>query len=253
MEGQEDAVFSTYSSGSTDHAAGHLPSLAAKRSRTRRRHRSAGHPGSANTASSSASSTEESAFTDDDQGMANCLILLAQGGRGGGGGGGATSDAGKLTTSGGRAPPGLFVYECKTCNKSFQSFQALGGHRASHKKLKMAAEAAAAAADVREHLRNISVMNSLLKRADAAGKLAGRVHECSICGSEFSSGQALGGHMRRHRPAVEVLPEELKKEKNVVLALDLNLPAPAEDDGSFTLPGKPLVFSPASALVDCHY
>ncbi|RZC93255.1 hypothetical protein C5167_030374 [Papaver somniferum] len=26
------------------------------------------------------------------------------------------------------------LYECKTCNKQFPSFQALGGHRASHKK-----------------------------------------------------------------------------------------------------------------------
>ncbi|KAK8514898.1 hypothetical protein V6N12_001064 [Hibiscus sabdariffa] len=26
------------------------------------------------------------------------------------------------------------VFECKTCNRRFASFQALGGHRASHKK-----------------------------------------------------------------------------------------------------------------------
>jgi hypothetical protein len=32
----------------------------------------------------------------------------------------------------GRAPERLFV--CKTCNRTFPSFQALGGHRASHKK-----------------------------------------------------------------------------------------------------------------------
>ncbi|KAF4373479.1 hypothetical protein F8388_025173 [Cannabis sativa] len=29
---------------------------------------------------------------------------------------------------------GGHVFECKTCNKRFSSFQALGGHRASHKK-----------------------------------------------------------------------------------------------------------------------
>jgi len=26
-----------------------------------------------------------------------------------------------------------------------------------------------------------------------------KVPECSVCGAKFSSGQALGGHMRRHR------------------------------------------------------
>ncbi|PRQ43346.1 putative transcription factor C2H2 family [Rosa chinensis] len=31
------------------------------------------------------------------------------------------------------------------------------------------------------------------------GKTKKKKHECSICGLEFSSGQALGGHMRRHR------------------------------------------------------
>ncbi|RZC77061.1 hypothetical protein C5167_001830 [Papaver somniferum] len=31
---------------------------------------------------------------------------------------------------------GFYVYECKTCNRCFPSFQALGGHRASHKKPK---------------------------------------------------------------------------------------------------------------------
>ncbi|KAH7852179.1 hypothetical protein Vadar_021467 [Vaccinium darrowii] len=29
-----------------------------------------------------------------------------------------------------------------------------------------------------------------------------KTHECSICGLEFPIGQALGGHMRRHRPKV---------------------------------------------------
>ena len=30
------------------------------------------------------------------------------------------------------------VFECKTCNRQFPSFQALGGHRASHKKPRLA-------------------------------------------------------------------------------------------------------------------
>ncbi|KAF0906826.1 hypothetical protein E2562_013224 [Oryza meyeriana var. granulata] len=68
------------------------------------------------------------------------------------------------------------MFECKTCNRQFPSFQALNGHRASHKKPR-------------------------LVDGDAAIELAPKpkVHGCSICGLELAVGQALGGHMRRHR------------------------------------------------------
>ncbi|XP_059311438.1 zinc finger protein ZAT12-like [Lycium ferocissimum] len=66
-------------------------------------------------------------------------------------------------------------FECKTCNKRFPSFQALGGHRASHYK--------------RPRLLGDFVLEAQKNK----------MHKCSICGMEFSLGQALGGHMRRHR------------------------------------------------------
>lgn len=69
------------------------------------------------------------------------------------------------------------VFVCKTCNREFSSFQALGGHRASHRKPKLSSSG-----DV--------FQNNQIKT---------KVHECSICGVEFPVGQALGGHMRRHR------------------------------------------------------
>ena len=101
-----------------------------------------------------------------------------------------------------------------------------------------------------------------------------KVHECSICGAGFSSGQALGGHMRRHRNFTSTSrttttsmsggniiggsPEsqEAKKPRNV-LKLDLNLPAPEDDHHreskfSFQTKENVIVFS-ASSLVDCHY
>ncbi|XP_076905814.1 zinc finger protein ZAT11-like [Bidens hawaiensis] len=88
--------------------------------------------------------------------MANCLMLLSRVGESG-----PTQDR---------------VFNCKTCNKTFKSFQALGGHRASHKRL---------------------------KSTDTADKVntppKPKTHECSVCGLEFAIGQALGGHMRRHR------------------------------------------------------
>ncbi|XP_009594752.1 uncharacterized protein LOC107826050 [Nicotiana tabacum] len=76
------------------------------------------------------------------------------------------------------------LFECRTCKKQFESFQALGGHRASHKKPK------------------------LHSTADPI-KPNKKKHECSFCGEEFSLGQALGGHMRKHRYKLG----ELQKQK----------------------------------------
>ncbi|KAI9085847.1 hypothetical protein K1719_032261 [Acacia pycnantha] len=111
-------------------------------------------------------------------------------------------------------------FECKTCNRKFSSFQALGGHRASHKKSKLDSEA---------ELQNPNSQKSL--------------HECSICGQRFSLGQALGGHMRKHRAAMneqapasinEVVVSDvsvLKRSNSSkrVMCLDLNL-TPLEND-----------------------
>jgi hypothetical protein len=79
-----------------------------------------------------------------------------------------------------------------------------------------------------------------------------KVHECSICGAEFSSGQALGGHIRWYRAfaaatstttttttttstmslgrvnGLDHESQESKKPRNN-LQLDLNLPAPEDD------------------------
>ncbi|XP_050384580.1 zinc finger protein ZAT18-like [Argentina anserina] len=76
------------------------------------------------------------------------------------------------------------VFECRTCSRRFPSFQALGGHRASHKKPRTLMNGD------QDTKGETKLTQSKLKR-----------HECSICGLEFSSGQALGGHMRRHRMA----------------------------------------------------
>ncbi|XP_031502778.1 zinc finger protein ZAT5-like [Nymphaea colorata] len=199
--------------------------------------------------------------TEEDEDMANCLILLAQSGRGGGP---CLNSAGPPEAAAEPRPNGRRgeLYECKTCNKCFPSFQALGGHRASHKKPKTAA--AAAAEEEKEKERAVVAeeerLGLVLMQQQLGGsgtKVGGKVkvHECSICGSEFTSGQALGGHMRRHR----VVPEspESKKPKSV-FTLDLNLPAPDDSDtvefskfqtGSEFTREQPIMFA---ALVDCH-
>ncbi|EYU37028.1 hypothetical protein MIMGU_mgv1a021331mg [Erythranthe guttata] len=213
------------------------------------------------------SSSVISTSTEEDEDMANCLILLAQGGGGGGTEGKFSSrrfpEMTAATAAEGKV--GVYVYECKTCSRTFPSFQALGGHRASHKKPKPSA----AAADVdrkRPPPPAAAPIDQTAEYAPAAPSTQfPKTHECSICGSEFASGQALGGHMRRHRSAAtntnttsSDIIDAGEKTRNM-LELDLNLPAPPEDDRRemkfhrFTPNKQPrLVFSTA-ALVDCHY
>ncbi|KAF9594192.1 hypothetical protein IFM89_028849 [Coptis chinensis] len=225
-------------------------------------------------------SVELGESTEEEEDMANCLILLARG---------HNTDVSKRiddhvgamekfssrrfaeapTTTTSKA--GFYVYQCKTCNRCFSSFQALGGHRASHKKPKaMVGEKKTLMLleDDTQFNNNISSINLQMgNRTSSHTTNKSKVHECSICGSEFSSGQALGGHMRRHRTpttanmtnsiAMDTImteSQDTKKPRNA-LSLDLNLPAPEEDrESKFSFASKQhsLLFS-ASSLVDCHF
>ncbi|KAF5754251.1 putative transcription factor C2H2 family [Helianthus annuus] len=79
------------------------------------------------------------------------------------------------------------TFECKTCGKRFQSFQALGGHQGIHRKVDHVNE------------RTLLTLNILAPKA--------ALHRCKICMKEFETGPALGGHMTRHR-----LQKDLDKE-----------------------------------------
>lgn len=216
---------------------------------------------------------EEGSGENDEEDMAaNCLILLAQGriqqDRSPG------IPAAAAAAGSGAKPPapaaGFCVYQCRTCDRCFPSFQALGGHRASHKRpraipnsedKKGAAVAESGVGEEKEEgdrlLLRIGNRPSSSSTATASNSnicRSSRVHECAICGSEFASGQALGGHMRRHRVLMAGRgggggEATNKEEPRGVLSLDLNLPAPEE---SKFLKERTLVFS-ASSLVDCHY
>ncbi|KAL6653887.1 hypothetical protein ACP70R_008811 [Stipagrostis hirtigluma subsp. patula] len=93
------------------------------------------------------------------------------------------SPASKVIAKGGRRrPDGAF--RCRTCGRGFATFQALGGHRTSHKRPRVRADGLELLLDARPG-----------KGAAAATA----VHRCHACGEVFPTGQALGGHMRRHR------------------------------------------------------
>ncbi|CAL9095416.1 unnamed protein product, partial [Musa textilis] len=74
-------------------------------------------------------------------------------------------------------------YACSVCSKTFSSHQALGGHIANHNKMKSNPEEAA--------VENQGGSTAIAKPATAE-------HRCKTCNDVFTSGQALGGHQRRH-------------------------------------------------------
>ncbi|CAM8910607.1 hypothetical protein QQ045_030978 [Rhodiola kirilowii] len=228
------------------------------------------------TTTTTSSTTEE----EEDREVAKCLILLARGQYRINRNSPGTLSTEMLQSRKSRLERTIDVgqYECKTCDRSFHSFQALGGHRTSHKKLKVTNEEHKSSSENRCHILPPIPSPQLGNSRAAASKII-RVHECLICGSEFPSGQALGGHMRKHRLILAVnsssgtpTSQTDTKSDAVTLSmpspahcLDLNLPAASssEDEigstkSSFnsTQPKKlqdsGFVFS-TPALVDCHY
>lgn len=110
-------------------------------------------------------------------------------------------------------------YKCETCFKLFRSYQALGGHRASHKKIR--------AIDNGFQRVQTDEINVWVVEEE-------KIHECPVCYRVFASGQALGGHKRSHGigPAFgssNTAPVKPKVKSGEPL-IDLNLPAPVDDE-----------------------
>ncbi|KAK9292339.1 hypothetical protein L1049_020305 [Liquidambar formosana] len=112
------------------------------------------------------------------------------------------------------------AYKCETCKKVFKSYQALGGHRASHKK-------------IRPRVHDDMDVTGRSMGGGGGGATDGgvdrRIFECPFCFKVFDSGQALGGHKKVHLSNAANSRSSAKFGNNLI---DLNLPAPEEDEGS---------------------
>jgi hypothetical protein len=95
----------------------------------------------------------------------------------------------RRAAAGGVEGAGEFV--CKTCSRSFPTFQALGGHRTSHLRGRHGLALALAG----DHYSAVKPKMT----ASSDDQKPAAVHQCHVCGLVFEMGQALGGHMRRHR------------------------------------------------------
>ncbi|MFS7951662.1 putative transcription factor C2H2 family [Helianthus anomalus] len=151
----------------------------------------------------------------EDEYLAFCLMLLSRGHHG-------TSSAPPHPHPQQKQPkqqqqqPQLFVHKCSVCDKTFGSYQALGGHKASHRKN----SPAGAGEEVEQPV------------ATTTGT-SGRSHECSICHRCFPTGQALGGHKRRHYEGVigggrSHAGSGMTSSDGSQRGFDLNLPAEQE-------------------------
>lgn len=139
-------------------------------------------------------------------------------------------------------------FKCMTCNKTFPTFQALGGHRSSHNRERGVVQPPEASLSTgasgtekkiilspKIHVAETNNCTTSFAQEDVM------THRCEICCKKFPTGQALGGHKRCHwvgqtegLPSSEVVSpgDQASQSGPRVLAFDLNEPPPTdEEDG----------------------
>ncbi|KAI3894508.1 hypothetical protein MKX03_012750 [Papaver bracteatum] len=81
-------------------------------------------------------------------------------------------------------------FSCDNCGKSFGCYQALGGHKSTCNSNYFKSEVGESAPQGSMRKMN----NESSKEVANSGP-----HQCKFCDESFSTGQALGGHQRRHK------------------------------------------------------
>ncbi|XP_026664693.2 zinc finger protein ZAT1-like [Phoenix dactylifera] len=138
-------------------------------------------------------------------------------------------------------------YECTACNKFFPSYQALGGHRASHKRMKVLfasrIEASNNSLEIDASIKPARLEELVEKKVglDTSSEASKKVksHECPICRKVFSSSQSLRGHRKSHLVASSdggglTHQTIVIQQQPLGMPFDLNLPTPTNEGSSNT-------------------
>ncbi|KAK1292627.1 Zinc finger protein ZAT8 [Acorus calamus] len=100
------------------------------------------------------------------------------------------------------------LFRCFECDKDFDSFQALGGHRASH--------------------------NNGRRKCEPGRQSTHRCHKCGKC---FPSGTALGGHMRAHYDLAKIKKKQRMLSAEAAAVSDDNVVPPLTPPQSIAAAG----------------
>ncbi|XP_026400362.1 zinc finger protein ZAT9-like [Papaver somniferum] len=103
------------------------------------------------------------------------------------------------------------TFNCAFCGKSFNSYQALGGHKSSCK--------------------SNPLKKQVVKSAVQDSVATSKIYECKICSKMFQTGQALGGHQKSHktgevepsRSSVSPPPKEINESLHLIQSSTLSV------------------------------